>query len=532
MRKYVGHVFSNIYIILLMSVSVFVYLPTLGIKFSWIDDGWDIFVSKNILQAIINFNIPELLVNMFEIDSGRLRPVYWLIQTFIYSLGGSDAHVHFFIHYLILMFVVVLIYKLIYFFTKSKYSSFVGSFTYMLLPINAENWVRLGPQEPFMILFVLLSLYFFIVKGYTKISIFLMVFAFLTKETAIAVVPAIIAYYFLKKILYKDIGKEEIKYVISISLLALLFVFINKINMKGYSEFYSFDLSVVRSNYLIYINRIQNSFTLSSLFFYTFILGNLRPLVNFQFKKIQHLEIVKLFFLLVLVFYIFIQSPWIWVLDRYLLPATVFGCIFVGLEHHTVSRFLRNYKIIYRFVSFAFMLYLLIFAITSYFKINQQIVIQQHSTQLIYGINQKIAEVSRTHKNIYINTIDNAATYEPLFEIDIHQKLFFDNVSGIQIDFLENLDNTSGDYVVISSSIAPLGSYKYKDDVELSSTKKNYGSENFVLVNKFIVLNEPGTIFRQTIKKMIDYVKNGDKIDGSGIYTDYLLKDNWNIYYY
>ena len=89
---------------------------------------------------------------------------------------------------------------------------------------------------------------------------------------------------------------------------------------------------------------------------------------------------------------------------------------------------------------------------------------------------------------------------------------------------------TNNDYIVLSGS--PLGNFPFTTDDKLSATKRIKNMESYTSIDKFIVLNNPETIARQMIKKIIRLIRNGENVNSDGLYTDYLLKDNWRIYYY
>lgn len=254
-----------------------------------------------------------------------------------------------------------------------------------------------------------------------------------------------------------------------------------------------------------------------------------RPIVNFKFKKLRYLDQVGLFFIVGMFAFVAIQAPWAWVLDRYLLPALAMGAIFVGIEINSITVFLRKNRLLSTIWKTFLVVYLFVFSIYSVLTIYQQMVRQKHSTTNIYDILNTVSQITPKDGKVYFNFKNNDATYEPLFESDLHLKLFFGR-NDIKVDFLENLPAGERGYLVVSGT--PLGSFKYLDDSVLKvnknlKSKKMYGNED-----KYIVLSDFKTVVKQSAKKLYLLLFKHEKINGSGIYTDYLLKDSWIIYYY
>lgn len=521
---------THVDIIFLSIIVLLILFPTVNIRFSWIDDGWNINVAKNIITNFYTLNISGLFNNLFEITSGRMRPVYWIFQTIMFLLGDNYSSIYYFIHNIIILAASVVIYLLINFFTKSKFGSFFGSLLYILIPLNAENWVRLGPQEPFMVLLILLSIYYIFVKKNIKVSIFIIILGFLSKETAISIAPAFAMYTFFLYITKRKINLE-IKYSIILLLTSVIIVVLSLLVKKGYSDYYVFDIQKILDNFWIYIDRVKQSFPFYILFTTTYLIRNIRPIVNFKFNKLIKVEIVQSFFLLSFLFFILIQSPWVWILDRYLLPAIAMGCIFVGIEINLIMFSIKKYTKLHSFVKVVFIIFLLIYSFYSYINLLQNVVRQKHATNSVYLLLNQISEISPKNSTVFFNSRFNESTYEPVIESKLHLELFFDR-EDIKLDYLENLNLNESPYIVVSSTIPPLGTYKFFEESKLSESKKLIKVESYVVENKYLIVSDFTTIIKQAIKKSVNYFRYGVLIDKEGMYTDYLLKDNWSLYYY
>lgn len=519
---------KNIYPIILFLSSLFIFLPTFEIRFSWIDDGWDILVAKRLIQGITTLNFELIISNIVETSIGRFRPIYWLWQTVVYAIGGSSSYIHYFLHYLLIFSICLLIYNLILYFSKSPLSSLIGSLLFIFIPINTENFIRLGPAEPIMIFFILLSLLTYFKLKNVSLSIVYMLFAFLTKETAIAIVPTFISLVIMKFVSVKKFN-DELKMCVSLVCLSIVSIIISLLNRKGYSSSYVFNLNTSIYNFKLYLNLIKSAFPLGALFVTTFIIRNIRPIVNFKFKSIKEPELIKLFFLVGFICFIAIQSPWAWVLNRYTMPAIAMACIFIGLEISSLISFLNKQKHInILFIGFL-VVYASIFIFYSVVSINEQIMRQRHSTENIFRILKSVAEVAPQNGKVYFNFKNNEGTMEPLFEADLHLKLFL-NRQDIKVGFVEDIGPGDKNYLIVSGT--PLGSFKYIDDTKLLNNKKLIKFDSHENNSKFLVISNFKTVSKQLAKNIIKAINNRKGISTDGIYTDYLLNDNWRIYYY
>ncbi len=511
----------------IITASLLLLSKTFQIKFSWIDDGWNIVVARDLFRNLTHLNLNGVFGGLVESSIGRFRPVYWVWQVVVYLIGGQQSSVHYLLHAFLIVSILILVYKIILLVSNSKQVSALGSFLVLLFPLNFENWIRLGPQEPLMILFILISVYSLLKNDDYKKPVFFIVLALLTKETAVAVIPCLIVYSCFTYI----INRKDLKLVKITALtifVGLISVLINSFNRKGYSSYYSFNLLTAKYNFILYLNMLIRAFPVIWLFLTTLIFRNLRPVVNFKFTSIKLYEVRKIFFLILSLMFVAIQSPWAWVLDRYMLPSIVFGIIFVCLELNSILVFLDNQRKIKILAIIIGSIYLLQFGIVSIFKLNESITRQLHMTNNIYNMIKRISETTPNNGRLYLNFIDNDATYELLFETKIHLDLFFDR-QDIVANYIEYKD-VNNDYIVLSGS--PLGNFPFTTDDKLSATKRIKNMESYTSIDKFMVLNNPETIARQMVKKIIRLIRNGENVNSDGLYTDYLLKDNWRIYYY
>jgi len=98
-----------ILILVLLALSV----PTLFIEWSLLDDGITIIVSKKIAYSLSHFDFSPMLNAIIEKTAGRFRPFYWIFNWLIYEFSGTNVHLFFIIHSLILISTALLLYKLI-----------------------------------------------------------------------------------------------------------------------------------------------------------------------------------------------------------------------------------------------------------------------------------------------------------------------------------------------------------------------------------------------------------------------------------
>lgn len=527
--KYKLNKSSLLAIFLLLVIAVIVFIPTLKIGFSLVDDAYDILYAKKILENIFGLNMQGLLGNLVESSIGRFRPTYWFWQSCVYLLAGTDPMLHYLFHAILITTTSLIIFKLVYFITKSNLGGLIAGSLFLVVPVNAENWLRLGPAEPLMGFLVITAIYLFLKQKKLTASFIVIALAFFSKETTIAVVPALFIYYFSKRLLGHKKDKRLLKLIMFSLFLLLITVTATFLIRTSYSTFYEFSISdsIFRSK--IYLKLILSAFPAATIFVITYLFRNACLLCNKKIDRISDADLIQLFFLSFSVFYILVQSPWVWVLERYLMPATIGLSVFVGIEISKIKTILYGNRksLAALFLAFIIVLYSN-YIVYSLVKINGATKKGALSTQGLRKTLEYLSDNVALDQTVYFNFQKNEATMEPLLESSLHLGLFYQR-PDIKVQYLEDKSRAEKDYIVVSG--ASLGSFPYMDEKKLKMNKNTKDVYVIQQNDRYIILNKPVTILKQLTKKIANYTLNRSKITTDGIFAYYVLKDEWNIYF-
>src|SRR3972149_4617277 len=161
-----------------------VSITNMRIYWMLIDDAYTILISEKISAVLLKLDFQALTQILFETQTGRFRPLYWILNWIVYLVGGTFPSVHRLFHVALYSIICFVIFKAASKLTRSLNWALFCSSLFALSSLNLENWLRLGPVEPWLGLLLLLSIYFLVFTKYLKWSLFFMLLSFLTKETA------------------------------------------------------------------------------------------------------------------------------------------------------------------------------------------------------------------------------------------------------------------------------------------------------------------------------------------------------------
>ena len=522
MTNKIKNIFKNNWQLIFLGIGfVLVSLPNFKIYWMLVDDGYDVWFSRTLLEKFLNINIFGIVSQLLEIG-GRFRPIYWFYHSFVYLFGGTNYLVHRFFHIMIFGLIILLIYKIVSKFTNNKNAGLLSSLIFMLTPTNFENWARLGPQEPLLTLFLLLFLYFF--QSFTKKSSLFIFLAIFTKEISIFIVPAIFYLYIFRKQVSDKVEDEKfIARTMKLSAIAIaLLITITLMIRRGYSSNYLFDVKGLLSNIGYYLNLFFISYSplltvaLAS-YLYRFLV-KCKNVKSFFKDKGNILE--TLFFILPFS-YILAQSPWRYPIERYLFPALSFFAIFIGIELYNLyglvsNKIRKNYllKFAVIFLSFCWV------AMSTYRLVSYTYRYAAESS--FKPISIYIKDNVPPDSTIYVNLVDTENTKEYIDEMGIHMQEFF-NRNDISFKFIDTEVPPNGYYAIVSVNNLPR---KYSEK-ELSD--KGMKITKFKSQRNILVFTTPLNIVKQFVKKIPEVIKTG-KIDYDGIYTFYRVATEWNIY--
>jgi len=130
-------------VVLLFSIWLLISVFNTKIYWMLIDDGYNIWFVRNLFLQIKNFNITSISDMLLE-STGRFRPIYWFYHMIVWLIGKNNFVVHRIGHVMIFGFILFFIYSILTKITKSKNIAFIGSSLFLIIPVNFENWARIG----------------------------------------------------------------------------------------------------------------------------------------------------------------------------------------------------------------------------------------------------------------------------------------------------------------------------------------------------------------------------------------------------
>jgi uncharacterized membrane protein len=129
-------------------------------NFGLLDDGVTLAVSSSILREAKAGNWK--FVFGLERDRGRFRPFYWLYYASLYSLFGPNPSRFFVSQWLSLILTGLVIYGIVWTVVKDHFASLFSGLAYVLSPTTFENYYTLSKPEPPLVLWLTLSVFFFL----------------------------------------------------------------------------------------------------------------------------------------------------------------------------------------------------------------------------------------------------------------------------------------------------------------------------------------------------------------------------------
>lgn len=512
--------------LLLLLVAFIIFLPASNIKFSWVDDGWDIQMAQQFIVYAKNLDFANFFGQFFETTNGRFRPVYWIWLIISYLIGGNNPAIHYVLRFVIIFGTSLFIYKIVFLLTKSKFASLFPAVYYLVSPINIENWYRLGPQEPLIGFFSTISVYYLIKEKNKWLPIIYFVLAFFSKESACALLIPVAFIYFSKRIFIKKADKVMEKYLIVGFVLLFLLILITTITRSGYSQNYVYNFVDILRRFLIYLKISIKSFEpFLGILIISFLLRMLFLVKKFNLKKIDEILLWQTFFGIWLLSFFIIQAPWVYVLTRYMLPATIGLFIFMGIEIFQIQKILRktNY---YSVLAIIFNIFLVLFFTLNLFNAFNYGRKSVYGTSQVQRMTSLIAESVPLNGKVYLNFLKGDGTVELVIETKMHLELFY-NRPDISVNYFDINNLPLKPYYLISGTPAPLG-FEEETIERVLNTKplKEIKSEEIIPL-----FATPSNMMKQILEKGMRFLVNREKFDFSSFYTPIYLKDYWRIYY-
>lgn len=509
---------ANTYLLIIISILYFLYAflilkPYKYKYFSLIDDGQVLIQSTGFVDdCIFRQDCENFVSQTFELGAGRFRPSYWLINNFIYKTLGNNAPLHhqfriYFLGYL----AVLLLYLVLKDLKLNNIGIFIGIMVFMFSFSFSENFIRLGTNEPFQIIFLaIFSLLYLNQKSILKVTnikkrnylILLITFLTLTlllKESTIAIAPVILIIQFLRK----ETSVNDILLVLVPPLVLFGGIWLSSRSMSvlmreipNYETNYVISLSEIYEN----ANKVFTSIANSTAPFFKFLIyfGPLGILLTlFRKKKINFIKVNYKFvyWLLFFVFFTFTLFFWRYSLERYQLMSIFSLSVLIAIlvsEANLLFRNILNSKAILFFVrSLLLFLFVYLLSIKSLpLNIIKTINYSNRFATLTKFEHDQVKSISDniTNNDIYINGVDVIENWEVLYEIPIHLKYFY----GVSTEITLLGNDLSEEGVVFSRSSFESSLDIYEGvltDLEL------------IAMHKYSVIQYDPLLFRQLLKK-------------------------------
>ena len=333
---------GKFFLIVLLLFTFFLLLPQLQIPWMIIDDGENARTAAELSQHFSSGDVAWLL--KFEAHNGVFRPVYWLRHWVAFSLFGSNVMLHHFGHLLWYLAISGLIFLLVKEIVNDDLAGFLAGVFWLLFFPAMENFYRLGTAEPGLVLFLLATLYF-LIRSIKESSwkLFLLSLSFLlltwfSKATAVVLAPFSFFVLFLFCLFPEKKHKNALKYLFLFFGASLVLTLLTKeafaiYQIKGgYGSQYSFDFGQTLIRSIYYLKMIARSY---SLILYVSLLSFLwRFFIQNKIKKRKILweDKWKLAMLILFVLLLVIQTPWPFLMGRYLPPALIGLSVVAGIE--------------------------------------------------------------------------------------------------------------------------------------------------------------------------------------------------------
>lgn len=184
---------------------VLIMLPRiLAPQFGLFDDGRTVAVSRSILSGNLD--------NLWEPQSGRSRPVYWLYNAFLYALAGPSPSLFFIANLLILGLLAFGIGWLVLRLGGRPFQAWLSACLFAVSGPIVESFYTLSKPEPLQLLWILVAIlgatFFILPFGSFRNATVLagvtaaLLLADLSKETSIVLLPISVAWWIV--VLWRD----------------------------------------------------------------------------------------------------------------------------------------------------------------------------------------------------------------------------------------------------------------------------------------------------------------------------------------
>src|SRR3989304_2329147 len=323
-----------LYIFLLFGV-VLVYFPSFKLNFSLVDDGLTIKTARILGNSLQKFDSNAIAGVIFEPQHGRVRPAYWIIQSISSWLSFYNSTIFHVLRVTILLVTAYCLEKVLGKLGIGKLWRFMGLFIFLFNFQNLENYYRLGPTEPFLALYYVLTILtiFFFNNLKTKYSSFLLLFLFtllgvFTKEGYFLIGVSLIPMLVFLSIRRKSKSKiyPRVIFTIGASFLSAIVVFWIKSKyppIEAYASQYKLSLNQILSSLLVYKDNILFHQPLLLYVAFAYLGLFLYELYKNKFRTIRFGDVLLITFWFHAFLNFIVLLPWPYALNRYLILVNI-----------------------------------------------------------------------------------------------------------------------------------------------------------------------------------------------------------------
>lgn len=442
-----------VFILLFTSVLLFTQ-----IKIPWmlVDDGETLRMAKELSQHFTNRDFSYLF--QFEAHNGRLRPVYWLFQWLTVSALGLNPFVHHFGHLVLYSLILAIFYLMVKDITKSSLAAVFSCLLFLAWGKGAENFYRVGPIEPQLALYLLATFYFF-TRGNILLSLVFLPLVYFSKESAIVLVLIALSIFLLtflqknKKIGNLSFKKAGVFLLGNIVLAVLARLLMSYFHISGgYTEGYVLTIAQIKGGMVSYLKMINDNY--GPIFIITIVLAILR-FVDAYLKRIFSDRTLawEAIFLFWFAIFLVIQSPWVFVMGRYLPPALIGLCFVMGVESAKILVFIeKQLKSRHAIYKAGFLFICLVLLLRAIIPPCREILSLQKRAVAAEAVNSEavafLAKNTPENGRIFYNFSDGAV--ELLYEMGVHFSVIY-NRPDIETSYLfleGDSDFKKGDIIV------------------------------------------------------------------------------------
>lgn len=415
----------------------FVLMPHIYKNFSLIDDGQSIKYGYYLGQCFSGKGCNGFRTQVLDMESGRSRIGYWLIQGMLYQGPAVNAQFqHEFRVYGFGLIIVALMLILCLAAGSNFVSTILATAVFITNYSFSENIMRLGPIEPYQVIFLGLFSLFFLNQQFLFnkrkrlafwVSAITLILFILLKETSIVLLPIV----FVLGLLFPKIfnRKSTIALVVISGLVFLLvkYLFSGAGIGATYVRDYKFDIWYVFQNSRRFLVLLSNSLSPFIKIFAGAVF------ICLAFKKIRTKIFNHHFVYWFLLFALStaILFPWKYVLDRYLLVSIFSFSILISMVMTALLKPIEKLPVFSGKGRIAFQLITFLGMTNLFFRgapinIARTLNYRNWFSTFTQFEAEQVKAISKYRDGVvYLNAKDIMDNWETVYEIPLHLEYFY-----------------------------------------------------------------------------------------------------------